>query len=296
MVRLDEIKVSSLIEKGWIGPLDAFSKEEIDPIKSYIEKVSSNQENNDKSYMSFYNDFLGRDTPRDHHFSCPELLNLFSSEKITGYLNQLGEPDLLLWKTNIFHKNPGQLGIGWHQAHDYFGHEVEEDVPHEEKTLHFPLDQPAQSLVVWLAIEDATIENGCVSFASGSHKHRFKSVKVPFSDSALSNLTSQKMEWQKNRKYSKKFIFNENDWKIEPVPVKAGQILIFTEDVMHMSPKNQSDKVRFGINARYISPNIKVYPHREHGNFIDGTGHNIENHYCVLVSGNDHYGINKLKN
>lgn len=281
--------------RGWIGPLDAFSKEELEPIKSYVNRVSTEEVTEGQSYLSFHNDFLGINTPREHHFACPTLLSLFASEKVTTYLKQLGESDLLLWKTNIFHKMPGQAGIGWHQAHDYFGHEVEDDVPHEKKTLHFPKEREVYSFVVWLAIEDATVENGCVVFANGTQKQRFKSIKVPIEESALSSLTSQKMNWQEKRSYSKVFAFNESDWEIEPVPVKAGQILIFTEEVMHCSQANRSDSIRFGINARYVPPSVKVYPHREHGDFIDGTGHNIEKHYCILVSGKDEYGINETK-
>ena len=95
------------------------------------------------------------------------------------------------------------------------------------------------------------------------------------------------MDWQKENNYSKVFDFNEEEWEIEPVPVKSGQILIFTEEVMHHSHTNHSDGIRFGVNARYIPPSVKVYPHREIGDFIDGTGHNIENHFCILVSGHD---------
>lgn len=281
--------------RGWIGSLDAFSKEELEPIKSYVNKIATEEVSDGQPYLSFYNSFLGINTPREHHLACPELLRLFANEKVTDYLKQLGEPDLLLWKTNIFHKMPGQAGIGWHQAHDYFGHEVEDDVPYEKKTLHFPKERKVYSFVVWLAIEDATIENGCVVFANGTHIHHFPSRKVRIEESALSSLTSQKMSWQETRRYSKVFAFNERDWEVEPAPVKAGQVLIFTEDVMHCSQANHSDGIRFGINARYVPPSVKVYPHREYGDFIDGTGHNIEKHCCILVSGKDEYGINNTK-
>ncbi len=294
-MNLSNEQIELFKSKGWVGPLDAFSKEELESIKSYIKTISKEEVSEGQPYLSFNNAFLGINTPREHHLACPELLALFASEKVTNYLKQLGEPDLLLWKTNIFHKMPGQAGIGWHQAHDYFGHEVEDDVPHEKKTLHFPKEKDVYSFVIWLAIEDATIENGCVIFANGTQKHHFPSMKVPLEESALSSLTSQKMDWQEKRNYSKVFVFNEGDWETEPAPVKAGQILIFTEGVMHCSPANRSDSIRFGINARYVPPSVKVYPHREHGDFVDGTGHNIEKHCCILVFGKDEYGINKTK-
>jgi len=92
------------------------------------------------------------------------------------------------------------------------------------------------------------------------------------------------MSWQKEKSYSKIFDFNEGEWSIEPVPAKTGQIIIFTERVMHSSPPNRSSQTRTGINARYIRPSVQIYPHRLQGDYIDGTGNNIEKHFSILVS------------
>jgi len=77
---------------------------------------------NDLKIREFYNHFLGYKTTREHHFCCQFLLQLLKDIRIVGRLKQLGEPNLLLWRSNIFHKLPGQGGIGWHQAIDYYGH------------------------------------------------------------------------------------------------------------------------------------------------------------------------------
>lgn len=288
-------QINHFHDKGWIGPLDTFTSEELDPVRDYVQSISEEIFLDGKPVLKFHNRFLDYDTPRAHHFACPPLKSLLANPKIVGRLNQLGEPDLLLWKSNFFHKMPGQAGIGWHQAIDYFGHRVDEDVPQEKKTLHFPEDRAVQNFTIWLAIEDATIENGCLFFANGSHKHKFDTVKVPLNEGAFSALTSQKMAWQEERTYSKSFEFNESEWEIEPCPMKAGQMVVFTEKVMHSAPPNRSNRVRFGINARYLPPNVKIYPHRLHGDYIDGTGHNLEKHYCLLVSGEDNFGYNVVQ-
>ena len=295
MYALTEGEIRHFQEKGWVGPLDTFTVEELEPVKEYVETISEVVVSGNQPMLKFYNSFLDYETPRAHHFSCEPLARLLKDRRIVGRLNQLGEANLLLWKTNFFHKMPGQGGIGWHQAIDYFGHKVDEDVPQEKKTLHFPKDKSVHNFTIWLAIEDATLENGCLFFANGSHKHRFTTVRVPLSEGAFSALTSQKMSWQEKRSYSKSFDFNEEEWEIEPVPVKAGQMIIFTEKVMHSAPTNRSDQIRFGINARYLPPSVKIYPHREHGDYIDGTGHNLKKHFCILVSGRDEYGLNVVR-
>lgn len=295
MYKLTPQQINHFHQKGWIGPLDTFSVEELEPVKKYVETISEEILLDGKPILKFHNRFLDYETPRAHHFACKPLAQLLGDSRIVDRMNQLGEENLLLWKTNFFHKMPGQGGIGWHQAIDYFGHKVDDDVPKEKKTLHFPENKDIQNFTIWLALEDATLENGCLFFANGSHKHRFKTVRVPLSEGAFSSLTSQKMAWQEDLSYSKSFEFNEEEWEIEPVPVKAGQMIIFTEKVMHSAPSNRSNGVRFGVNARYLPPSVKIYPHRLHGDYIDGTGHNLKKHYSLLVSGEDKFGYNVVR-
>jgi len=110
-----------------------------------------------------------------------------------------------------------------------------------------------------------------------------------------SDISAHKTVWQREQKYSLSYDFNERDWPLETVPVKAGQALIFTEKVMHRSFPNQSNRRRLAIIGRYVRPSTQVYPYRWQGNFIDENGHNIERHYCFLVSGEDKYGQNIIR-
>lgn len=292
MYSLTQTQIQHFRDKGWIGPLDAFSSAEIQPIKNYLAKNSQEIEVGGKRLKEFYNQFLGYKTTREHHLCCQPLLQLFQDSRIVGLLNQLGELNLLLWRSNIFHRLPGQGGIGWHQSIDYYGHRITEEVEEAKKTLIFPKDENILDLTIWLAIEDATLENGCLYFANASHKHTFKEIRVPVNKGAFYYLANEKMFWQEEKAYSKVFDFNEQEWDIEPVSAKAGQIIIFTEKVMHSSPPNRSSQPRIGINARYIRPSVQIYPHRKQGDYIDGTGNNIEKHFSILVSGRDDYGLN----
>lgn len=44
--------------------------------------------------------------------------------------------------------------------------------PHQDGSYLF--NEPLQIMGVWIALEDATIENGCLWFIPGSHKSKLK--------------------------------------------------------------------------------------------------------------------------
>ena len=47
-------------------------------------------------------------------------------------------------------------------------------VPHQDGTFLF--NEPLKIMGVWIALEDATIENGCLWFIPGSHTGEFSSI------------------------------------------------------------------------------------------------------------------------
>ncbi len=44
--------------------------------------------------------------------------------------------------------------------------------PHQDGTFLF--NEPLKIMGVWIALEDATLENGCLWFIPGSHTRKFK--------------------------------------------------------------------------------------------------------------------------
>lgn len=74
----------------------------------------------------------------------PEILDLV--EKILG-------PDIICWGAHVFCK-PARTGLAipWHQDGQYW-----------------PI-RPLASSTVWIALDDSTIENGCLRIVRGSHR------------------------------------------------------------------------------------------------------------------------------
>ena len=69
-------------------------------------------------------------------------------------------PDLLLWRTNFFVKEPGAKEIPWHQDFNYW-----------------PLEPPI-IISAWIAVDAATLENSCLQIIPGSHRKVVPHVKA----------------------------------------------------------------------------------------------------------------------
>ncbi|MBW4455972.1 MAG: acyl-CoA-binding protein [Nostoc indistinguendum CM1-VF10] len=290
-----QTQIKHFQEKGWVGPVDIFSSTEITAVKECLEANSRTIEEADgQQVITFYNNVINLETPRDHHLFHKPIAELFKHSKLIQHLNQIAGENLLLWYTNVFCKMPGQGEIKWHQAKEFY---TSSDIDFEKKTLVYSQDENPLNLTVWVALEDADLENGCMRFANGSHKQIFKILKgsVPASEGVFAGISAHKTVWQKEQQYSLSYEFEENDWEIELVPVKAGQAIIFTESTMHSSLPNLSQRRRLAIIGRYVRPSTQVYPYRWKGDFIDENAHNIKRHFCILVSGRDDYGHNVVR-
>ena len=82
-----------------------------------------------------------------------ELLDCASHPDILDVVEQIMGPDLILWGSQVFSKPAGDgLAIPWHQDGQYW-----------------PV-RPLRTVTVWIAIDAATVENGCMRVIPGTHR------------------------------------------------------------------------------------------------------------------------------
>ena len=112
--------------------------------------------------------------------------------------------------------------------------------PHQDST--FLYTNPPSAVGFWYALEDCTVENGCLSFAPGSHKR--SPIKNRFVRSAdgrgttfVSNTTD---EWPTGLERDEEVA--EEDYRLGEV--KAGTLVLIHGNVLHHSEKNTSKKGR----------------------------------------------------
>lgn len=175
-----------------------------------------------------------RTPPPDHprsennrHLDQALIRKLVTHPEILARLRVLYGPDLLLWRTNFFVKDPGSKEIPWHQDFNFW-----------------PLEPPV-IVSVWIAIDRASVENSCVRLIPGSHRlvvpHTVVTddSKYPgFGIEAAPNLIDDRLSVA---------------MELEP-----GQFFIFNERTLHGSPPNRSDKTRLGLTARFVVPLVQV--------------------------------------
>ncbi|HWA89094.1 MAG TPA: acyl-CoA-binding protein [Rhizomicrobium sp.] len=291
---LSASEIAHFREKGWVL-VDLFSPDEVAVLRGCLEDNGQLiEEAGGQKVMTFYNNVLGLETPRDLHLFHDPIMTMFRHSALIEKLRAVAGPDLLLWYTNVFCKMPGQGTIKWHQAVEYY---TSSDIDFGNKTLVYDEAEGQLNLTVWVAIDDADRENGCMRFANRSQHRTFDIIPsaLPAAEGVFAGISAHKTVWQRNQQYSIGYDFDERDWEVEDVPVASGQAIIFTERTMHCSYPNHSNRRRLGIIGRYVRPSTLVYPGRLTGAWIDENGHDIRRHFNVLVSGEDRYGHNVVR-
>jgi chlorinating enzyme len=76
--------------------------------------------------------------------------------------------------------------------------------------------------------------------------------------------------------------------------MRAGQFIIFTARCIHGSNPNTSNRQRMGFTVRVVPTHVRVYGGMPG---FDEFGHHfkLDKHGCVLISGSDEFGHNRLR-
>lgn len=157
-------------------------------------------------------------------------LEFCKNKAILDYVEQLIGPDFALWNSSFFAK-PALNGHAtpWHQDGQYW-----------------PI-KPLATCTVWLAIDDATTENGCLRFIKGSHIDR--------------KLKSHNLNEDKNLTLNQELDKKEFDEKdAVDLTLKRGQISLHDVYLVHGSEANKSSKSRRAITMRFM-PTTSFFDH-----------------------------------
>ena len=147
----------------------------------------------------------------------PTILKLMVEPNITAMLNQVVGPDLeFLSAKAVFKTANVKFGSPWHQDWFYWGGPTK--------------------VSVWIALDDATPENGCLRFAEGTH-----TKVLPKSRGEGNAFTEQ---------------FGEEtvaEYKKVDIRVKRGDAVIFHDLAAHASYENKLGTDRWSFISTYRS-------------------------------------------
>ena len=102
---------------------------------------------------------------------------------------------------------------------------------HQDRAVTLAEADETNMVTVWVAVSDATVENGCLQVIPKSHRQPMlrhcpaPQLSIPDSEFALDTAT--------------------------PLPVKAGSAVLFHPQTIHSSLDNLSDTVRWSFDLRY---------------------------------------------
>lgn len=136
----------------------------------------------------------------------------------------IGTDVLRVWHDQVQYKPPRVGGpTNWHQDHPYW-----------------PIIQPADLVSAWVALEDATVENGCMSMVPRSHRwgpHKGGTIgtREDFSPG-----------------YDPALVPEGETVKVVPCEVKAGEVMFHHCLTWHGSPPNKSERGRPAIAVHYM--------------------------------------------
>ena len=130
--------------------------------------------------------------------------------------------------------------------------------PHQDST--FLYTNPPSAVGFWYALEDATVENGCLSFLPGSHK----SAEVGKRFVRKKNGNGTEFIENDGRWFpaGKEFgvVKTEGEYKLGEV--KAGTLVLIHGNLLHKSEKNVSQKGRIIYTFHVIEGEGAVYDER----------------------------------
>ena len=161
------------------------------------------------------------------HLRYGEVYDLLTHPRIVALVKDLLGENLIDWGAHFFCKMPGDgKAVAWQKDASYW-----------------PLT-PSKTVTAWLAIDDAEVENACMRFIAGSHWHGQLTYRPsrPEDHNVLTQ-TIEKVE---------RFGTAVDD------DLRAGEISLHSDLLLHGSAANESTRRRCGLTLRYCAVDVRA--------------------------------------
>jgi ectoine hydroxylase-related dioxygenase (phytanoyl-CoA dioxygenase family) len=232
---LTPAQIATFNRDGYLKGMRIFSPAEIASIRAYFDGLLART-------LAAGGDSYSISTAHLRH---SRVYDLLTDPRIVAHVADLLGDNVIGWGSHFFCKLPGDgKRVSWHQDASYW-----------------PFT-PSKVVTVWLAIDDASVENACMRYIPGSHLLGHLTYTLSEDDS--SNVLNQTVTGA--------------DQLGAPIDVElqAGQISLHSDLLLHGSEANQSARRRCGLTLRYCPVDVRA-----------GLGWNAKG---VIVRGSDPSG------
>ena len=206
-------------EQGFFLLPNLFSAADIDALRGRIDRFAEAHEAQLKEAGQ-----QGISRPKEISFTVhladqdPEIMAFVRRPELVGLATSLIAPDIsLYWDQSVYKRPEAKRDFPWHQDNGYT-----------------PIE-PQEYLTCWLALDDATQENGCIWVLPGSHH----GGTVEHKDSPI----------------GKQCYFGDDPGT--PVPLAKGSMVAFSSLLFHRSGPNTSAGTRKAYIMQYSSADAR---------------------------------------
>jgi non-heme Fe2+,alpha-ketoglutarate-dependent halogenase len=287
--QLSAEEVKSFHEKGFIGPFQLYTPEEM---KAIHRKVRAQLLNRDHApYEAPFDSAIAN---YDRHLDIALLSEHVCRAEIVGRLRAILGPDILCWRSEFIPKAPGAEGTDWHQA-DTFEHAS------GKPQLVWPADEDFGGCInVWTAFTVADKANGCLMFVPGTQTEMFydESKGLTYDPEKNNNVvkgsTPMGFAGYDYRELQKDADWKPDESKAVDIVMQPGEFIVFRSKLLHASrPNSTTDTPRLGYVARYVPARVKVYPDTDTLNEFGGEI-SLANYGTVPVAGENRQPSNRV--
>ena len=198
-------------EAGYFSPIPLVDREKADSYLELLETIE--QKTGSLHYRSKIHTVLGM------------AYKLATNKELLDSIEILLGPNILLYNATFVIKEPySDAYVSWHQDLTYWGFNDNKQV------------------AAWIALSDATEENGCMHMIPGSHKGGQVSHKVTIDSN--------------NVLHHGQIIQDVSEGESICVPLKAGEASLHHGWIIHTSYPNKTGNRRIGLNVNYIATDM----------------------------------------
>jgi ectoine hydroxylase-related dioxygenase (phytanoyl-CoA dioxygenase family) len=198
---------------GFLGPYELMGPEEMEAAREVIETRMRSIRGPDRRCQ-----FESR------HQDIPELYAICSSAPVVERIASLLGPDVILWNSVLFAKEPGGGEIPWHQDQEFL------------------LLDPHINVAAWLAMTETTLENGCLDIVPESHREMLPHVPRRHRHEFLARARHDCVPRD----------------RVKRMLMRPGEFILFHTNLLHHSGANFSTTRRVGLAMRYTIPGVRV--------------------------------------
>jgi len=229
---VDDAAIRLYREQGYIAVEDAFTAAQVDDANAALSDLIAGRVPSftDIQFEAAVADDLESLTPTQREIAVRKLMAfcdhdvrlaaLARDERLLDVLRRLLGDEPVIFQEMALLKPPKGIEKPWHQDHAYFDVDVKDRI-----------------VGVWIALDEATLDNGCMHVLSSGHNE------------------------------GPRLHFKRRDWQIcdtdmlgvpcTAVPLKPGGLLLFDSLLPHGTPSNDSTHRRRALQFHYAPPGAR---------------------------------------